>query len=63
MKKTLSKIQLILAAICASALIWLIIYELFNIFDIILKPFKVIWITFTLLVIVSIIITFALKKK
>lgn len=63
MKKTLSKIQLILATICASALIWLIIYELFNIFDIILKPFKVIWITFTLLVIVSIIITFALKKK
>lgn len=63
MKKALSKLQLYLAVICASALIWLAVYELFKIFDIILKPFKVIWITFTVLVIVSIIITFVSKKK
>lgn len=63
MKKILSKLQLYLAVICASSIIWLTIYELFNIFDIILKPFKVFYITFITLVIVSIILAYVSKKK
>lgn len=62
MKKTLSKLQIILSSICASALFWLIIYELFKLFDIILKPFTVLWISFMILLGVSIAINYLNKK-
>lgn len=63
MKKSLQYIQLSFAVICVSALVWLVLFETFNLFKLQLKPFTVFWVTFVLVVLVSLLLSYAPKKK
>lgn len=63
MKKALQYIQLSLAVVCVSALVWFILHNAFNFLGYNLKSFTVFWVTFILVVLISLLLSYAPKKK
>lgn len=62
MKKALSKLQIVLAVIVFSSFIWMIFGFISRWLEIHIKPFTVLWISFMLLLGVSIAINYLNKK-